>query len=48
MKMGIDQAETNFGSINMKLQNLEIIFNKMKMEAQSNNAFLDHLQKSMN
>lgn len=34
MKMGVDQAETHFNAINMKLQNLEIIFNKVKMEVE--------------
>ena len=39
MKMGIDQAETNFSAINMKLENLEIIFNKVKMEVEGNIVF---------
>ena len=34
MKMGVDAAETHFSSINMKLENMEIIFNKVRMEVE--------------
>ena len=36
MKMGVDQAETHFNAINMKLENMQIIFNKVKMEVEGN------------
>ena len=36
MKLGVDQAETHFNAINMKLENMEIIFNKVKMEVEGN------------
>ena len=36
MKVNVEQAETQFGAINMKLENLQIIFNKAKMEMEAN------------
>lgn len=32
MKMNIGQADAQFNSINMKMENLEIILNKVRME----------------
>lgn len=31
MKLGVDQAETNFKGLNMKLENIEIVLNKIRM-----------------
>ena len=45
MKLNVEQAETQFGAFNMKLQNLEIIFNKVKMEMEANSEFLQYLQR---
>lgn len=36
MKMNIGQAEAQFNSMNMKLENLEIILNKVRMELDCN------------
>lgn len=55
LKMNIATAEGHFGAVNMKLQTLEIIMNKIKMEMESNyfiyldNAdFLKMLQNDIN
>jgi hypothetical protein len=36
MKMNIGQAEAQFNSVNMKMENLEIILNKVRMELDCN------------
>jgi hypothetical protein len=40
MKMSIGQAEAQFTAMNMKLENLEIILNKVRMEIDSSFAFI--------
>jgi hypothetical protein len=36
MKMGVTQAETQFQAINMKIETLDVLLNKLKMEAEGN------------
>jgi hypothetical protein len=40
MKMSIGQAEAQFTAMNMKLENLEIILNKVRMEIDSSFPFI--------
>lgn len=40
MKMSIGQAEAQFSAMNMKLESMEIMLNKVRMELDSNPALI--------
>lgn len=46
MKMSIGQAEAQFTALNMKLENMEIILNKVRMEIDSIYVFIQAIPTS--
>ena len=46
MKLNIGQADAQFNSVNMKLQNIEVIMNKVKMEVDGTYIFIQPIAVS--
>lgn len=48
MKMNTGQADAQFNAFNMKLENVQIVLNKLKMEVDANSSFLKLIQNEIN
>jgi len=47
MKMNSSEAKIMLDGLNMKIENVEVYFNKLKMELEANSAFLREIHDKM-
>lgn len=48
LKMNVGQAEAQFSAQNMKIENMDLVLNRLRMEVEANTNFLHVLQEEMN